>query len=158
MGRAEIQIGDVKMTASTYKEVLSGIPSMYEVHGLPVGQRALIALFGRTWRFLRIAGDVPDTWAGSYDSPRAALAALAHDVNAEPFTSDPTMLQPHDGVAKQDEAGRWSVYRVEPDRRLRFLDGPFEKQEAIGRLRELVPISEGDQWAVDVWGVAHTLN
>jgi len=153
----QIQIGRVKMATSTYREFLSGVPGMYDVDGMPVGQRALIAVFGRSWRILRIVDDVPGTWVGNFDSPQAAVAALARELNGSP-PSSASEPQPHDGIAKQDEDGRWSVYQVEFNQSLKLLEGPYDKEEAITRLQALVPVSDGDQWVIDVWGVAYTLN
>lgn len=153
----QIQIGDVKGTDSTYREFLSGVPLMYTIEGMPTGERALIALFGNTWKILRIVDDVPGIWFGDFQTPQAAVAGLASELHAQisTVTSGP---QPHDGIAKQGEDGRWAVYHVDFDGQLRYLEGPYEKDEAIARLQVLVPVETGDQWVIDAWGVARTLN
>jgi hypothetical protein len=154
----QIQIGSVKAATSTYRrEFLSGVPFMYTVDGLPAGQSASIALFGRTWKILRIVDGIPGTWSGAFTTPQAAIAGLALEINGE-LPSALSLPQPHDGIAKQHEDGGWSVYQVDFNGEFRLLEGPYDKEEAIARLRALVPVAEGDQWVIDVWGVAHTLN
>ena len=49
-----IQIGRVMQSEANYREFFSGVPSMYAVDGLPAGQKASIALFGNSWKILRI--------------------------------------------------------------------------------------------------------
>lgn len=153
----QIQIGRVKMATATYREFLSGVPSMYAVAGLPAGERAAIALFGHTWKILRIVDDVPGTWTGDFATPHEAAAALSIEIEGK-APAAPSGPQPHDGIAKQFEDGRWRVYQVEFTGELRLLEGPYDKQEAITRLQALVPVAEGDQWVIDVWGVRHALN
>ena len=153
----QIQIGNVKGTDSTYREFLSGVPFMYSIDGMPTGERALIALFGRTWKILRIVEDVPGTWFGDFPTPQAAVAGLASEIHAQ-ISTVARGPQAHDGIAKQGEDGRWTVYQVDFDGQLLHLDGPYEKDEAIARLQALVPLEVGDHWAIDVWGVARTLN
>jgi hypothetical protein len=152
-----LRIGDVKATDSTYRGFLSGVPFMYTVDGMPVGERAVIALFGRSWKILRVVGDDPGTWNGDFQTPQDAVAGLATQVCAPPSGAE-AGPQPYDGIARQDEDGRWTVYQVEPDGGARKLEGPYERDEAIARLRSLVPVDVGDQWVIDVWGVSHTLN
>lgn len=153
----ELRIGDVKATDSTYRGFLSGVPFMYTIDGMPAGERAVIALFGSSWKILRVVGDEPGTWFGDFHTPQAAGVGLAAEVKASFATGDGG-IQSHDGVAKQGDDGRWTVYQVDLDGQLRRLEGPYEKDEAIIRLRALVPIDVGDQWVIDIWGVARTLN
>lgn len=152
-----IRIGRVKAATATYREFLDGVPSMYTVDGLPAGQRASIAQFGKSWKILRIVDDIPGTWTGNYSTPQEAETALSIEV----IGSAPDVIrgpQPGDGIARQNENGQWRVYHIEFDGALHMLGGPYGKQAAIEHLRTLVPVEKGDQWVIDVWGVAHTLN
>jgi len=152
-----IQIGDVTMARANYREFLSDVPGMYSVSGLPEGHRASIALFGDRWKILRIVDDIPGTWFGDFPTPQAAIAALAADLGEQELAAG-SLPQPHDGVARQHEDGRWSVYQVDTDGTLRLLAGPFDRHDALNRLRTLVPVSEGDQWVIDFWGVTRALS
>ena len=153
----QIKIGSVKGADSTYREFLSGVPFMYTIDGMPIGERALIALFGRTWKILRVVDDIPGTWFGDFPTPQAAVEGLARELHAQIATAAGGP-QAHDGIAKQGEDGRWAVYQVDFDGHLRHLEGPYERDEAIARLQVLVPVDTGDQWVIDAWGVARTLN
>lgn len=125
-----IRIGGVKGATSTYREFLDGVPSMYSVDGLPAGQRASIAQFGKSWKILRIVDDMPGIWTGNYSTPQEAEAALSIEVSGS--TPDaPRGPQPGDGIAKQDEEGQWRVYQMESNGALNMLGGPYGKQAAI---------------------------
>jgi hypothetical protein len=52
----------------------------YEVVGLPPKRSALISKRDGRWQILRVQDNVPDAWRGSYESPQAALAALAAEM------------------------------------------------------------------------------
>jgi len=126
---------------------------MYSIEGMPAGERAQVAVFGRSWKILRIIDDVPGTWFGDYTTPQAAAAALAAMMHAD-FLSRPDGPQPHDGIVRQEQDGRWYLFRVELDGTPTRLEGPYDKEEAIGRLRVVVPVDIGDQWVIDYWGIA----
>lgn len=153
-----IQIGRVMQSEANYREFLSGVPSMYAVDGLPAGQKASIALFGNSWKILRIIDGVPGSWAGHFNSPQEAVSALVSELTGESQPSHSDGPQPHDGIAKQAANGQWSVYRVASNGELEFLEGPFDKRDAVERLRALCPVSEGNQWVIDVWGIGTALN
>lgn len=53
----------------------------YDVHGLPQGQRAVIADMGERWQILRTKDDVAGDWQGSYASAEDALAALQSEIS-----------------------------------------------------------------------------
>ena len=56
----------------------------YEVMGLPPGEEISIADFGGPnfprWESLRIKNRVSSGWVGNYDSPDAALEAVAQEL------------------------------------------------------------------------------
>jgi len=73
-----VGIGNGYHTGDTYQ---------YEVDGLPKGQEASIANFGRgnqpNWRVLRTINKVQGTWSGKYETATHALAALQREVELE---------------------------------------------------------------------------
>ena len=60
-----------------------GSADIYEfsVGGLPNGEHAKIALFGRSWRILRWTEEWHGNWTGEYASPEAALADLQEEIS-----------------------------------------------------------------------------
>lgn len=54
----------------------TGAPNMYEVKGLPTGQRVRVKEHHRRWQILRSAGEDGSQWEGDFDSQEAVLAAL----------------------------------------------------------------------------------
>ena len=51
----------------------------YVVQGLPEGEEADIALFGRRWTILKTTNGVQGRWTGDYETADDALAALQED-------------------------------------------------------------------------------
>jgi hypothetical protein len=130
---------------------------MYEVMGLATPQKVVVGYVDHKWRYMHGFGDSGSQWIGEFETPRAALSAVAAALGAE--ADDVPTIQPHDGVARQDDDGAWRVYEVDHEGVEILREGPFaSKDGALERLKVLVPIEQGDQWVVDAFGVAYTLN
>src|SRR5260370_22552776 len=73
--------GNTYPTGNTYH---TGDTYQYEVEGLPKGQEAFIANFGRGnqphWKIMRTINGVQGTWTGKHETPTHALAALQREV------------------------------------------------------------------------------
>ena len=151
-----IRLGHVIAASRGHGEVFSGVPIIYEVMGAPAPPKVVIGHVDRKWKVMRGFGDPGSQWIGEFESPAAALSAIATELGAEPDVPD---IQPHDGVARQDGDGAWRVCEVDHNGAEVLLEGPFaSKSKALERLQTLVPVEHGDQWVVDAFGVAHTLN
>ncbi len=74
-------LGPVVATGNTYH---TGDAYQYEVEGLPKGQEASIANFGRGnqphWKIMRTINGVQGNWSGKHETATHALAALQREV------------------------------------------------------------------------------
>lgn len=153
-----IRLGAVTATTSTYHECLSGVPIRYEVAGLPSGQRVVIGQVNHDWRILSGAGEPGAQWSGDFKSPTEALKGLASTLGVEADVP-PMDAQAHDGVARQDEEGRWDVWVLDEFNVMERHAGPIvSKSDATKELQRLVPVKDGDQFVVDAIGVVEILN